>query len=268
MRLSRQVCVVQCVLSACFLLISCQTYGEDDTHSIVPWNMPYASASLETGDAYPLAGGLENEMDRRRHPLERLWGFAMGSFERDIPVIERTPSIQSEMRESFEASLAQWLTSDDVIGMADLLPIELAGGDGWTIETRDSTATYWYNLTIETEGAKLLSMGLPTDGLVEGFILVEYDDIDEFNELAHFFLNIPEYCKAEPDYRVVRLRYTSSSTGPVYAYPEDWDYGGYIIRFSDGNREGVIRSATRDYAFPDLRGNDTDLTSIEFTFSF
>jgi len=131
-------------LSLCLLSVSCQVKASDEggDPKIIPWEMPYAYASLEPGDAFPLPGGCENEMDRRRHPLERLWGFAMGSFERDIPVIERTPSIQSEMRESFEASLAPWLASDDVISMAELLPIEMAGGDGWTVEDRDSTATY------------------------------------------------------------------------------------------------------------------------------
>lgn len=182
-----------------------------------------------------------------------------------VSALSMTTGLRDEITEALSATLAPWLVTEEVINLAIIIPLTQTT-DIWRVE-QPGSMQYIAILALRIDDAYLMLVASPESGLVEAVVLADYNDIDSFEQAAGYYFNLSGY-DAEPDYRPVNTFPTAG--GWFRPRPEcDYAWQGYIVTLDEPERQGFVRSFSRDYftlnATTDLEGG---YRSIEFSLKY
>ena len=240
---------------------------DEDVIIIEPWEVEYIQATRILSDLYESPGEPVKSEFSITHMLILLSSANRFSKISDFPEVEKDNQVNLQIEKALKLTLSPWLVNSEVLDLVEVHNPKLITRYIWRKGKHESSLTYWFSLAMKVDGVRVLVVGAPGLGLVEASILVDYAEIGEFDELAHYYLSIDENLKAQDDYRPVRFR--MSSTGLIYVdMAKDWANEGYIIKADDEWREYSVRSVTRTYAHFDENIPPAKLTSIDFSMHY
>jgi hypothetical protein len=179
--------------------------------------------------------------------------------------LSMTTGHREAITEALNASLAPWLVTEEVIDRAIIISVTRTT-DIWRVE-RPETVSYLMLLSFKVDDVRMMLVVSPEAGLVEASVLVDYEDLDSFEQAAVYYFNLPGY-EAEGDYRPVNTFPTSG--GWFRPDPEcDYDHSGYIINLNEPERDGFVRSVNRICFTPlTSTGDEGEFKSIEFSLKY
>ncbi len=255
-------------LVAAMMMISCSespTRAEEFV-DIVPWKVDVRVPGLQLADLFPdVSSPIRVEPNYISFHVTQAVETPQ-VYSDQMLALEMTDERQDEVRRALERVFPSWLVSDKVLALVRLDSLD--SSEFWidsTMHMGDLKGgyQYWFSLAIRVDDVRIAVAGVPEAGLAEACILADYKSIDEFDQLAHQYLNLSEDEKAEDDYRPTRG--LSTASGLICVDSGSWRTEGYRIRVEEEYRKGRVRSFTRDFSSPD--GGQT-LTTIEFNLSY
>jgi len=254
-----KICVVA------LLTVSCQegTTRAEVSAKIIPWQIDLRAPTFQAIDL--TRDFHRNSRDQNPnltfHTIESV-RVAQQMLE-NLPEMEKNDDKIEEVGKIIGNALASWLVTDEMLSFVRLNPPFDRLNNNVRMGKIETENYYWFSIAVEVKDVKIAVIGVPQEGLVEVCIICPYDRLDEFNELAHYYLNLSENDKAFDDYRPTRISMTAM--GDLGIDSSSYETEGYIIKIGVPGRSGVVRSFTREFITDDEKV--VELTTIEFSIS-